>query len=44
MKFYGKSGTLVNENRSVTFVFCKDVAKKEKLQGKTVLNFIKPFS
>ena len=31
IKFYGKSITLVNENRSVTFVFSQTDQKKEEL-------------
>ena len=34
MKFYGKSITLVNANRSATFVFCRTDKKEELLKSK----------
>ena len=32
IKFYGKSITLINEDRSVTFVFCRTDQKKKSFQ------------
>ena len=32
MKFYGKNITLINEGRSVTFVFCRTDQKQKSFQ------------
>ena len=45
MKFYGKSINLVNEDRPVTFVFCRTDQKKRAFKKQLrVSNFIKSFS